>query len=549
MSNITVSNKPTQVIANANAIICRTPKTLNDTTENNITSDNRCVLVTSTDQLIEYFGDPFIDPCAYTELIIAYKLVAAGFPIYISSIYEMYNNSDGFKFKYNGYTEFYFRDKNKHKTVGYKLKSNIKFCQPIIQFDYNKDVGQLDLYVSLYLMKRDRMKSASDINRVDPKRLYNTYHLLLNTENLTDSIIIDALDKIGLELKVLNNSSDTSLVDEFKRFTTFRVMLDFNDSSLYEFDFHSNDYNYCFSSDDTIFNAYYDAIDRLKNKVVQPNFICLSKLYRSVETWVEDNIIGYYLSRAYLIDLDSYSYSIIYNYLMSKFDEDSDTYLFINAPDVSVSTAIDFFSARNDYENMITILSHYNCDAFYGYAGDYIQDSLYYPQTSRVYYSASILTFYNLIYNQINYSANAIGNMNISCDCIKSIITEESALTLLDYKCNSIVIFDKGFPSIYGDSSLSSSPNLQYSHISRTFVYIRHLIREYVETLKFTLSTLFNIELSVNYIKRYILDVFTEQNILRAYTVDYNVENKTVEFNINLWFNGVIESINLNFII
>ena len=139
--------------------------------------------------------------------------------------------------------------------------------------------------------------------------------------------------------------------------------------------------------------------------------------------------------------------------------------------------------------------------------------------------------------------------MNISCDCIKSIITEESALTLLDYKCNSIVIFDKGFPSIYGDSSLSSSPNLQYSHISRTFVYIRHLIREYVETLKFTLSTLFNIELSVNYIKRYILDVFTEQNILRAYTVDYNVENKTVEFNINLWFNGVIESINLNFII
>lgn len=546
MSNITVSNKQTSTDTTIGAIICRTPKTLNDTIENHITYDNRCVLINSTDQLIEYFGDPFIDPSTYTDLIVAYKLVAAGYPMYISSIYEMSDN-DGFKCKYNGYTEFYFKDKSGkdgHKTVGYKLKSNIKFCQPIIQSDYNSNTGQLDLYVSLYLMRRDILKSETDLNKLENNRLYNTYHLSLLTKNLTDSVIIDTLDNLGLELQIINGSSSTALIDEFKRFKSFRIVLNYNKDYIYEFDLHNNLYRYNFTDNDIIFNAYNDAIDRFRNKVVQPDYVCISKLYHAVETWVNNNLV-----RSYMIDLDTYSYPIIYNYLLLSFDEDSNTYLFINAPDVSISTAINLFSQQNEYADTITILPHYNCDLFYGYAGDYINNSLYYTQTNRVYYSAAILTLYNIIYNQSAYLTNSIGNFNISCDCIKSIISEQSADLLLNAGCNPIVTFDKGYPSIYGDRSLSTSPNLRFSHISRNVVYIRKLIRDYIETIKFTILNMFNIQLSISYIQHNILDNFKESGILSRYTVDYNINNKVTEININLWFNGIIESINLNFTI
>lgn len=161
MANITVSNRTTDTLYDIGAIVCRTPKTLDNTVENGIERDNRCVLVTSVSQLIDYFGDPFIDPNEYTDLIIAYRLVRSGYPIYISSLYEMQDNDDGFVIRYNGYTEFYFTDKYKHKTVGYKLKSNIKFCQPIIQSNYNQGSSELTLYISLYLLERDIRREIS----------------------------------------------------------------------------------------------------------------------------------------------------------------------------------------------------------------------------------------------------------------------------------------------------------------------------------------------------------------------------------------------------
>lgn len=546
MANITVSNRTTDTIYDIGAIICRTPKTLDNTVENGIERDNRCVLITSVSQLIDYFGDPFIDPNEYTDLIIAYRLVRSGYPIYISSLYEMQDNDDGFVTRYNGYTEFYFTDKYKHKTVGYKLKSNIKFCQPIIQSNYNQGSSELTLYVSLYLLERDIRREISDINKINSKRLYKTYSIRFDASNLKDADVIDALKSIGIELVVLNSYSDDSLISEFKRFTSFKIILsDLNNNNYYTVDFHSDDYNYNFSDDNSIHNAYKDAIDRLSLATIQPSLLCMGKLYKS-NSLVEDG----HVLRSYMEDLDCYNYSVIYNYLLQSFDDESDTYLFINAPDVSVSSAIDFFSLSGTYKYALEIPSQYNCDAFYGYANDLVSNSLYYQSSARVYYSAAILSFYNYIIKQETFLSNSIGDLNISCDSVKSVIPEDASSSLLAARCNSIVTFDKGYPSIYGDRSLSTSSNLKYSHIAHSFVYIRRLIRTYIETIKFSLNTDYELQLASSHIRFYILQRFVDSGVLASFTVSYqSVSAKSVEFNIELQFNGVIETINLNFTI
>ena len=541
MTNITVSNRLTNIIYNIGAIICRTPKTLNDTSE----KLNRCVLITSTTQLVYYFGDPFIDPSAYSDLIIAYRLVSAGFPIYISSLYEMKSHNDGFVIPYNGYTEFYFKDKNGYKTIGYKLKSELKFCQPIIQSDYNSSTQTLIIHASLYLLERDIYKPITYINKINPRRLYTTYSISFNTTDLQDSDIINALTSFGLELKILNNASSTSFIDELKSFSSFRIINMSDENSNYTVNFHSDDYDYDFYDDDKINFAYNEAIERFKSVTVLPHILCLGKLYRS-HTLIEAG----HIVRSYMEDLDTYNYSVIYNYLLQTFDEECDTYLIINSPDVSISTALDFFAFKNDYESMLDIPSQYNCDAFYGYACDFVKNSLYYSSSVRVYYSAAILSFYNLIYKQQPFLVNSIEDLGIACSNIKSLISKDSADALISTRCNSIVTFDKGYPSIYGNKSLSKSANLQYNHISRNFIYIRRLIREKLESIKFVLNMDYNLQLTTNYIKYNILQSFKESGVLKSFTVSYNIiSTKSVAFDIRLQFNGIIESIILNFTI
>ena len=133
MSSITVRNPAQLSDYYLGAIICRTPRTLNDTTEDGITKDNRCVVVSSARELFSYFGNPFINPAEYTDLTIAYRLASNGIPVCVSSVYDMKDNDDNFEIHYNGYTRFVFKNKEGEEIVGYELKSDIKFCQPIIQ--------------------------------------------------------------------------------------------------------------------------------------------------------------------------------------------------------------------------------------------------------------------------------------------------------------------------------------------------------------------------------------------------------------------------------
>jgi hypothetical protein len=147
----------------------------------------------------------------------------------------------------------------------------------------------------------------------------------------------------------------------------------------------------------------------------------------------------------------------------------------------------------------------------------------------------------------VQYLTNPVVDLNISNLHVRSSIPESSALKLEQERCNSMVLFDIGSPSLYGNRSLSNLPNLRRSHISRNFVFIRRLIRDYLETQKFTISNLFNLTAITNYITGSILDTFVSDGILNNYTLDYNSFDRTVNINITLTFAGYIKSLELNF--
>ena len=74
MSDITLKNR---IIydANVGAIICRTPRTSNDEVIDDLLVDRHCTLVSTSDEFIKYFGDPYINPTEYSDAIVALDLV------------------------------------------------------------------------------------------------------------------------------------------------------------------------------------------------------------------------------------------------------------------------------------------------------------------------------------------------------------------------------------------------------------------------------------------------------------------------------------------
>lgn len=526
--------------SNIGAIICRTPKTLNDTNDIRGVVDNRCVLIDSTNKLEEYFGDPYINPKEYTDLIIARRLVESNIPVFISSLYDMKDNDDGFDIKYNGFTEFTFKDKYKHMTITYKLKSNIKFCQPIINSEFN--VRTLDLYVHLYLLDRSIKKDVSDINKLDISKLYKILHFKYNTDNVTDKDIIDDFKLNGLELKIINTRSDTSLIEELKQYSILKVSLLENNTDNYHYEINSNKYDYCLDNLDVVYKQYTESIDRLKERVPEPHILCLGKMFKSITNKDSDNNI----INSYTTDLDPEYYLYINNYLLHNFNEECNTYLFISTPDVSINKILELLDSNNEYGKEFQLIEQYNCDLFYGYSCDYIDSSLFYNSIVRVYYSTAVLSLYNLLLSQSMYLTNGIINLNIPVSNIKSIISESSSKKLLSNRCNSTITFETGLPSIYGSRSLSRLPNLQYSHISRYFVIIRRIIREYLESQKFIINTIYNVQSCINYVNHFILEEYVQLGILYKYETTYSIQDKTIVITVNLTFNGIAESISLN---
>lgn len=573
--------------SNIGAVVCRTPKTLiyKDVDEdgNEVAVDHRCELVSSVDDLIKYFGDPYIDPYSYTDLLVAYDLVRRGILVYISSVYEMLDHKDNFEITYNGYTEFTFVDENSYDNVGYKLKSDIKFCQPVLRSTYNGS-NRLDLFVDLYMLDRNTIQDKPILVTFDQSYFYKTLHFVFDTSydiikddgahtttyipRTTDKMIIDTLWDNGLELKVVNGdpTSETSFIDVLKSYKVLNIYFNsydankeahgdnpatYNESRIernmpdgrYWYDLHTDDYRYDFHVDCDVVNAYSNAIELLADKKPAPHMLCISRIYMANDI-VDDNNV---LIRSYLRETDYDTYTAIQTKLLEYFNQDCDTYLFISTIDSSFSKLYELLTSDDPLQPVLPY--NYNCDICFGFASDYVDRVLPYAGPSRVFYPASLLSFYNLLSSKAVYNTNSVSRLNISNGCVKSTIPESSAKKLADLRCNSLVLFDIGAPSIYGDRSLSLSPNLRFSHISRNVVRMRRLVREYLETKKFMLNTLYNVRTCVNYIKTDILDEFKKEGIISEYSIDFTTQHQTVFINVILLFSAVAESISLDFVI
>ena len=529
------------------AIVCHTPKTIFSKTDLKDYS-NWCRLVNNRSDLVKYFGDPFINPKEYSDLILVYDLVSKGIPVFVSSIYDMKTNNDDFLIPYNGYTEFMFLDKNRHDTVGYKLKSDIKFCQPIIQFSFD-GVDTLELWVHRYILDRSRELSFLDSISFSRSRLYDTvyYKIALsyddkNTLLTVDKDIIDLLERDGFELKIVNGTYDAqALIKKFVSYKNITISLEsfvsdyelairknnkepnhnFIDPYLagivdrkieqndYWYRINSDDYDHCLQmivdedsdnqyahlNDEAI--SYHEiAINNLSEMFPRPHVISIGELYKSETKITNSQIIDStgtaikYISSSATDSLPYNDCIHIYSRLLSTFDSECDTYLFINAPDVTAS-AIRTNLLNEDLDSF-DLHDQYNCDMYYGYISDYVESSLRYQQQTKIYYSSASMVMYSLLIRKKQYLTNSLHGLNISNTSIKNSITERLARDLTDLRCNSVVLFDSGAPSVYGNRSLATTANLRFSHISRTFVYLRRVIREYLETQKFIINTLYN---------------------------------------------------------
>lgn len=565
VSNITIKDRPIIRDASLGAIVCHTPKTLLEIIDDNdnktvVTSSN-CVTVSTTEELEKYFGDPFIDPSVYSDLVLVYDLIKQGVSMRISSVYDMQDNDDGFKkILYNGYTEFYFKDNNGLNAIGYKLKSDIKFCQPIIQHvELTNNSNQLHIYVQLYYLDRQRKKSLQDLNRFDSSHLYKIIHFVYNTKDVVDEDIINDFYNNGLELQIVYGAGDNkALSNELIKAASpgsFKIVLrSLTDSdgvfdkivtSTYEYYIHSSDYAYNFSDENTITNAYISAIDAIHNAFPEPLMLCFGRMFSAKNTYEQADIL---VGQQFVQPSADLQFGV-FNYLLEKFNEDCNTYLFINTPDLGVSSTLSALNQTDNYNDIISLPDHFNCDLFFGNAVDYIGNSLVDRNPRKAVYSAALLSFYNLMITNAVYMTNNFLDLNISNRCVKLVLSERSAEKLRDSRCNSIVLFDIGKPSVYGDRSLSLLPNLRYSHISRNFVRLRRLIREYLETKKFIINTAYNIDSCISYIRTRILDEFVSNGVVSNYSITYSVEYKTVNIKIILIFVSVVEKIELTFTI
>lgn len=601
MSDITLRNKIVYD-ANIGAIICRTPRTSNDEVIDDLLVDRHCMLVRNKDEFIKYFGDPYINPTEYSDAIIALDLVQRNINMYISSIDEMKHFDDGFDIPYNGYTEFYFLDSERYRTVGYKIKSGMKFCQPIIQS--KRELNILTLYVSLFLLDRsvpkkyidiDEKTRVTDVNSFDTLKLYTTYTLefdvskVLNEHGVDvtktkDVDVINALLEYGIELKPLNTYGDTDLIDKFAEFTKFTVVNDQNavysvddsdkeniqytflkDVINYTYDLHTDNYAFDFSDDDKVVNTYKDAAERLRHSSPEPLFVSLGRLYKSFTVFNDKDDQDKFIIRSVMCDLDPYNYSVVHYHLLSIFDpagtkinmetlseeysNASNTYLFISAPDIPSTSLNKWLSVSDEFSNVVDRKDQYNCDMFYGYIIEYMVSTLYYEHPERTMISAATLAMYNALINDIAYMTNEIGSLNISNASVKSYISESTAKKLANNRCNTAVMFDTGSPSIYGNRSLSLLPNLRYSHISRNYILIRRLISEFLETKKFVLNTVYNIDACTNYITSNILEQFKMNGVLNRYEIERTMSHKTVYYTITLYFMQMAGSLKLDFTI
>lgn len=552
MASVDLYRKPLRTsVYRLSAFICHTPKTFVTDTDRN------CQIVTSESQLFEEFGNPYICPKKYTDLILAHKMIVQGLPVCISSVNDVKCYDDGFLTSYNGYTELIIKSKNSsdefYNFARLKMKSEVKFCQPYFYCD--TDGNTLNIHLQTYLLDRSLLPHNYVQNTLYRSTLVDQVDLSFNTLSSTDQSIINAFSNYGIELKIeylTTNKNVMYILKSYKEFTPTPKELSPEGMdptySLdpYAIDLHDQLYAYDFDNI-TALHTYTEAADKLVALQTPPYFITVCKAMQSFERYSADNKLLY----TDITNAPPENCWYIYTELIKSVPASSGIYLFINMPDTSVHTALSLLRQENDYTAVDELPESHNCDLFFGYIPSRVKCSLLSGIYQTIYYTAASLIMYNLITNADSiyqtYKPLGMSELGLSYQSPKSYINDSTANQLVNNRCNSVVTFDLGKTWIFGNRSLSNNQYLQHSHIARSVVYIRRIISEYLETVKFNINNALNVQSYINYINSIIIQPFIDGGLLRRSASSFEIDGKSVTITVPLNFNNVVNSINLNF--
>ena len=156
----------------------------------------------------------------------------------------------------------------------------------------------------------------------------------------------------------------------------------------------------------------------------------------------------------------------------------------------------------------------------------------------------NILTSFRERGTQYPVAGDQYGTLPDTCTVIKNPKTKLERDQLVQYRINPI--WDTGTRGIqiYGNETLNAGyTDLNAAHIARTLVYLRSLIDEYTEKLKFSINSMILWDTWKNYVSQYILEPLKSANALSEYSVEMGTDTTSAAEIANRTINGVISLI------
>ena len=156
----------------------------------------------------------------------------------------------------------------------------------------------------------------------------------------------------------------------------------------------------------------------------------------------------------------------------------------------------------------------------------------------------NILTSFRERGTQYPVAGDQYGTLPDTCTVIKNPKTKLERDQLVQYRVNPI--WDTGTRGIqiYGNETLNAGyTDLNAAHIARTLVYLRSLIDEYTEKLKFSINSMILWDTWKNYVSQYILEPLKSANALSEYSVEMGTDTTSAAEIANRTINGVISLI------
>lgn len=534
---VEVSIKPTENLMSAYVagICCLTPK---------CTLSSRKSFLYTSQNLYSTFGDPYIDPEKYTDLILAKKLLDAGITVCLVSI------EDGS----NGSTEFdNTSTRGNDSLIKWELSSNIRFCIPVMTAKLINS-KLLNVNVSLYYKSVNLDYTTRELSS---SSLYASLDYSMYEES-TDEDLVALMLKDGLTLSIDKNCN---LLDALRDFCSKGVSyisfadykrIQFAEAVYSDFNLNLNKYKHTLGASTEIesegLNAYKQAFDKLHESSKFIDFVADGSLKESYRVSSNDDIISYSLREMNPSDIRS-----LHNYIQSLFNEDSHTYVLLNTPDLCVGSTELWLQSLGMYSKIEDLTYHFNNELFYGYLYSYETNSLLYTGKVSVKFTTSMLVLYNILLSSndsnVLYTQGMLSEISVPYIKPYNSISESYANKLLTYQVNSLVYFDRNEAWVFGDSSLSKLSSLKEAHNARLLTHISKLISNYIDTVKFIINTDRNLKSVKNYIDYNILQAYLNSGWISEYntsiTTDPNSRNIIVT--VSIVFYKHLEEIKISF--